>query len=376
MTIEDNSELQQVVPEEGVTNAVMNGLEQEGQNDLRALESLSGIIAATKTSTEGLSYAAAKMAKASLERLGVQMHIPSKEAYAANPKTISQYALESLAEQEEGLFTKIFNFFKKWAMYVVEWVKSIATARGRANEALEQAKQYIVKNPTAVIPLKQGGFQARGFLPESVLSSKGLDAAVQFAPTAIDNLTAQMRDLVSMASALFQESPDTQEGIWKGVGASIALAEQFKNAKTFNMDGIAGVTWIISADRGKTTTGHDTAKFNFIAVDTTASVREDTLDGEVSVAKLRPIVDAITRSMTAGDLLTGLLLQYAKKINVMRATRLQNNGTTFKATLHLADLQVVMSLSSVLRKSVVFFDRVVTTSAMGCGRAVKYAQAA
>ena len=116
MTIEDNSELQQVVPEEGVTNAVMNGLEQEGQNDLRALESLSGIIAATKTSTEGLSYAAAKMAKASLERLGVQMHIPSKEAYAANPKTISQYALESLAEQEEGLFTKIFNFFKKWAI--------------------------------------------------------------------------------------------------------------------------------------------------------------------------------------------------------------------------------------------------------------------
>lgn len=375
MTIEDNSELQQVVPEEGVTNAVMNGLEQEGQNDLRALESLSGIIAATKTSTEGLSYAAAKMAKASLERLGVQMHIPSKEAYAANPKTISQYALESLAEQEEGLFTKIFNFFKKWAMYVVEWVKSIATARGRAKENMKLVKKYVQDHPNGAMAITKGGFQARGILPEMVLTNKGLDAAIQFAPVALDNLTAEMRDLVTIASGLFREDPTTETGIWKGVDAALDLAKGFKESKVFNFNGIAGLTWVISADVYNTSE-HETAKFNLTIGNTDSSERQDGLEGQITNSQLNIVADAITRAIAVGELLTGVLLQYAKKINGMSAVRKQRVGIMNVSSLSMADLQTVMSLSHVLRKSVVVFDRVITAAATGCGRAIYHVKPA
>lgn len=357
-TPEQLTDLTTVPAESDITD-----LEGEISQGIAALEGLSQL-AQTLESYDTLTPAGARAAAIAIERFGLKVRLPSKEAFATGDKSVTFYAREAVAEQQQSLIDRILAFFAKWAKVVSVWIESTFTARGYAKKAIAFAQKETAN--VISIPLTPNGFQGRGVLVATEYAYQGME---RDSAQAMETFTAQMRDLLRATSGMFAETPNSAAGVMRSAAATHRLATFAKDNGVFNKEGLAGVSWTIDVGTAKRYEGGDTLP----AFSTTREpVQRGTLDGQIQGEQFRLIVQAAANALANSEMIVRHLQTYATKMGGLRA--MSGGGLTREGTIDAGMFNCLFSAASALRTSAAYYDRITCAAAADCGRALKYAK--
>lgn len=341
------------------SNVELHVFENDMENNAVALERIASVLRAAKNDSNTLSAKAAKAVQAAMERYCASLHMPSAEAFASGKTSIAQYAMEAAVAQEESLLDKFFAFLKNWARQVAAWLRSTFTQRGRAKKVLQAAKAAASTNKEPVV-LAPGKFQAKYLLPAAFVTNKGLESAIEQAPSAFDDLCAQMSDLVRAAGRMFSEDPSSEAGIWKGSASAVAFAKTIGQSTIYNLPSVGGLAWAVTVNEGNEYP-------TFSAVTSPVEIAGDR-EGTISAIQFKKIVDSVERAMNLSETYIKALDAYARKISVLQVLKRQRSEHKVDPGVYLC----IVTLSRVLRQSVGLFDRVVNNAANDCARALKF----